>query len=129
MIKLDPYQLFRCLFAGGPGLARPFDVDDPLAPIPIQPTMTTWALPKPPASGIWPVGPNETFDQALDRLAYKNRLPRAELDDSVFKIREKHWRLNGGGNREPFFATDASIIELLTIGFTFAGADDEARNQ
>lgn len=150
MIKLDvsrlarvnQYQLLRCVLAGGPGLARPFDVEDPPPPIPIQPTITSYEVPDLPA----PWSPEETFDEALDRLAYANRKARAELDDRVFILRRKHWLLNGyrdvvfyratghwlpqkdNEEIEPI-ATDKRILDALALGFSAMAMDEEDRHR
>lgn len=137
--RLDPYQLLRCVLAGGPGLARPFDVEDPPPPCAVQPLVTTWTLPSAPPAVLHR---RETFDEALDRFSFVNRVARAELDDAVFDLRRKHWLLNGyrdamfyrargyflpqvdGEEIEPI-ATDHRIIELIKIGFAFKGAELE----
>ena len=140
--RIDPYELERCLFAGGPRLAVPFDADDPPRSVPIQPTITSYAVPELPA----PWSPEETFEAALDRLAYANRKARAEVDDSVFTLRRWHWLTHGrldvlfkaqhgfwlphkdGEQVEPI-ATNKTILDALALGFSAMCMDEEDRDQ
>lgn len=140
---IDPFQLFRCLMAGGPNLAVPFDVEDPPPQIMIQPTITSWSLPSaPPATLDRP----ETFDEALDRLSFVNKVARAELEDSVFTLRWGYWLTNGhqdnlfkrecgfwkphepGEHVEPI-ATNKRIIDGLALGFSAAAMVDEEKRR
>ncbi len=117
---VDSFQLLRCLLAGGPGLAAPFDVEDPPPAVLIQPTVGTWTLPSAPPEVLHRA---ETLSEALDRFSFVNRVARAELDDRVFKLRELHWMVHGH-TKEPFL-TDARAIDALRLGFACKATEQE----